>query len=70
MKKINGRPLTEAQARLAAEEDTPMDCGHEKQPVEIEYFPGGADGLDETKRFRAGWFCPMCRRVTRRLNNG
>jgi hypothetical protein len=73
MRKINGKPLTKAQAMLAAEKDTPADCGHRKQLVEIEIFPGGADSPDEVKRsLRVGWLCPKCkyRRVTPRLTNG
>jgi hypothetical protein len=39
------------------------ECDHKKQPVQIEYFPDGADSLDESQRFRNAWYCPTCRRV-------
>lgn len=38
------------------------ECDHEKQPVEIEYFPS------ETKSIRMGWYCSTCKRVYAREN--
>lgn len=37
-------------------------CEHEKQPVEVQYFPG-ADVLTGALLVRQGWFCPTCNRV-------
>lgn len=40
------------------------ECDHEKQSVNIEYFPTADANLAESINFvRTGWYCAICNRV-------
>src|SRR5688572_18272483 len=43
------------------------ECEHDKQAVQIEYFPSEDVLLGTPHPTRTAWFCPTCRRVYARL---